>query len=92
MGPEPCGATSLPIETRSFISVAVPTRQPSPTSPTRIASGTTESVKNTSLNPDAPAMLRMPRTSTPGSCMSTMNAVRPLCFGASGSVRASSRP
>ena len=92
MGPEPWGATSLPMETRSFISVAVPTRQPSPTSPTRIESGTVASVKNTSLKPDAPAMLRMPRTSTPGWCMSTMNAVRPRCFGASGSVRARSRP
>ena len=37
-------------------------------------------------------MLRMGRTSTPGWCMSTMNIVRPLCLGASGLVRASSRP
>ena len=74
------------------MSVALAVRQPSPTSPTRIASGTVASVKNTSLNPEAPAMLRIGRTSTPGWCMSMMNAVRPLCFGASGSVRASSRP
>ena len=40
IGPEPRGATSLPIETRSFINVALATRQPSPTSPTRMASGT----------------------------------------------------
>ena len=37
-------------------------------------------------------MLRIGRTSTPGWCMSMMKAVRPLCFGASGSVRASSKP
>ena len=40
IGPDPLGATSLPIDTRSFISVALATRQPSPTSPMRIASGT----------------------------------------------------
>ncbi len=78
--------------TRSFISVALATDQPSPISPTRQSSGTRASVKNTSLKPDAPAMLRMGRTSTPGWCMSTMNIVRPLCFGCSGSVRASSSP
>ena len=92
MGPEPRGAASPPIETRSFISVALATDQPSPISPTRQSSGSRASVKNTSLKPDAPAMLRMGRTSTPGWCMSTMNIVRPLCFGASGSVRASSSP
>jgi hypothetical protein len=92
MGPDPCGATSLPIDTRSFINVAFATRQPSPMSPTRMESGTLASLKNTSLKPDAPAMLRIGRTSTSGWCMSMMKAVRPLCFGASGSVRASSNP
>ena len=80
------------MDTRSFMRVALATRQPSPTSPTRIESGTIASVKYTSLNPEAPAMLRMGRTSTPGCVMSMMNAVSPLCLGASGSVRASSRP
>src|SRR6476469_1178180 len=43
-----------PMATRSFISMAIAQRQPSSTSPMRLASGTRTSVKNTSLNPERP--------------------------------------
>ncbi len=44
---------------------------------------------NTSLKSAPPFIWRSGRTSTPGACMSITNAVRPACFSASGSVRAS---
>ena len=78
--------------TRSFISVVSATRQPSPSPPSRSASGTRASVKKTSLNSASPVIWKSGRTSTPGACMSTRNAVMPRCFGWSGSVRARRRP
>ena len=63
------------------------TVQPPLTSPRRWESGTRTSVKKTSLNEAPPVIWRSGRTSTPGACMSTTNPVRPLCLGASGSVR-----
>ena len=72
---------------RSFISVVIETRQPSPMSPMRSASAMRTSVRYTSLNSASPVIWRSGRTSTPGACMSTMKYVRPLCFGRSGSVR-----
>ena len=65
-GPSCAGATVPPIETRSFISVVIDTRQPSPTSPSRSASGIRTSVKYTSLNSASPVIWRSGRTSTPG--------------------------
>jgi hypothetical protein len=56
--------------TRSFISVVCATRQPSPTSPSRWASGIHTSVRNTSLNSASPVIWRSGRTSTPGAVMS----------------------
>ena len=92
IGPLPRGATVPPIDTRSFMRVAVATFQPSPTGPTRKESGVRASVNQTSLKLAPPDICRRGRTSTPGPCMSTTKAVRPLCLGASGLVRASSRP
>ena len=44
IGPDSRAATAPPMVTRSFMSVVIDTRQPSPTSPTRSASGTRTSV------------------------------------------------
>ena len=90
--PSPSAAIAPPIDTRSFISVVSDTRQPSPGSPSISASGMRASVKYTSLNSASPVIWRSGRTSTPGACMSTTNAVRPACLTASGSVRTTSRP
>ena len=81
-----------PIAVRSFIKVVNAARQPSPTSPTRYASGTRVSVMYTSLNSASPVICRKGRTSTPLARMSRAKYVIPLCFGASGSVRATSMP
>ena len=88
----PPAPLAAPIVVRSFMSVVIETRQPSPTSPIRSASAMRASVKYTSLNSASPVIWRRGRTSTPGACMSTMKYVRPLCFGSSGSVRATSMP
>src|SRR5712691_2922934 len=56
---------------RSLPRVVMITLNPPSTSPTRWASGTRTSVRNTSLNPAAPVIWRSGRTSTPGACMST---------------------
>ena len=79
-------------DTRSFMSVVIATRQPSPSGPMRIESGTRTLSKNTSLNSASPVIWTSGRTVTPGDCMSTMKYVRPLCFGTEGSVRARSIP
>ncbi len=65
------GAAPPPIDTRSFISVALDTAQPWPTSPIRSASGIRTSVRKTSLNSASPVAWRSGRTSTPGAVMST---------------------
>ena len=70
MPPSRGAALAAPIATRSFISVALATFQPAPTSPSRLASGTRASVMNTSLNSASPVSWRSGRTSTPGACMS----------------------
>ena len=92
IAPVPFAGMAPPIETRSFINVVSDTRQPSPGLPRRSSSGMRTSVKNTSLNSASPVIWYSGRTSTPGACMSTTNAVRPACFTASGSVRTTSRP
>ena len=66
------------------------TRQPSFSSPTRLATGTRTSSKKTSLNSLLPRMVSRGRMSMPGVSMGTINQEIPLCFGASGSVRTSS--
>ena len=76
-----------PIATRSFISVVIATVQPSLTSPSTFSCGTRTSSKKTSLNAAPPFICLSGLIVTPGACMSTMNAVMPLCFSASGSVR-----
>ena len=63
---------AAPIVVRSFISVVIETRQPSPMSPMRSASAMRASVRYTSLNSASPVIWRSGRTSTPGACMSTM--------------------
>jgi hypothetical protein len=45
IGAQPLPKLEPPIDTRSFINVVSATRQPSPTSPSRLASGTRASVK-----------------------------------------------
>ena len=77
---------------RSPESVALATFQPSPTAPTRCASGTTAPSRNTSLKSTSPVMCRNGRTSTPGWCRSRRKYVMPWRFGTSGSVRASRTP
>ena len=52
-------------------------------------SGSAASVKKTSLNSHSPEIILIGRTSTPGWPSSTSRNEMPLCFGASGSVRAS---
>ena len=86
------GRRISPTASRSFISVVIATFQPAPGAPSRCASGTRRSVKNTSLKFDAPDIWWIGRTSTPGACMSMKNAVSPACFCTFGSLRVSSRP
>ena len=64
------------------------TFQPAPTSPTRRESGTTTSVRKTSLYSASPVIWRSGRTSIPGSDMSTRKKLRPAWRGTFGSVRA----
>ena len=75
---------------RSKPNVTMATRQPSFSRPTRLATGTRASSKNTSENSDVPAMVLMGRISMPGVSMGNITQVMPLCLGASGSVRISS--
>ena len=77
---------------RSNISVVSAVPQPPPTGPTTASASSATSSKKTSLNSASPDSLRSGRTVTPGASIGTMNIVRPLCFGTSGSVRASSIP
>ena len=81
-----------PIDSRSLIKPVSVTFQPEPTAPTRCASGTKTSLKNTSLNSASPLDCLMGRTSTPGARMLMKKLVRPSYFGTFGSVRASTRP
>ena len=72
--------------------VVTATPHPSPSPPMRWLSAMRTSVKKTSLNSASPVIWKSGRTSTPGAFMSTRNAVMPLCFGASGLVRAMMSP
>ena len=71
MPPSRAAAREAPMLTRSLISVALATFQPSPTGPIRSASGIRTSVRKISLNSASPVSWRSGLTSTPGSVMST---------------------
>ncbi len=66
------------------------TRQPSFSAPTRLATGTRTSSRNTSANSVDPASVRSGRTVTPGASIGMASQEIPRCLGASGSVRTSS--
>ena len=74
---------------RSKLSVTIATRQPSFSSPTRLATGTRTSSKKTSQNSAVPSIVRSGRTSIPGVSIGTINHEMPRCLGASASVRTS---
>ena len=72
------------------MSVVSATFQPLPTPPSTFASGIRAPSMKSSLNSGSPVIWRSGTTSTPSCSMSIRKYVRPLCFGASGSVRATS--
>jgi hypothetical protein len=67
-------------------------RQPSFSAPTRLATGTRTSSRNTSQNSEDPSTVSIGRTSMPGVSRGRISQLIPRCFGASGSVRTSSSP
>ena len=75
---------------RSKPNVTIVTRQPSFSSPTRLATGTRTSSRNSSANSVDPAMVRSGRTSMPGVSIGMTNQVMPLCRESSVPVRTSS--
>ncbi len=75
--------TMPPTLVRSWASVAFAIAQPWPGAPIIASAGTSTPSKNTSLKSDVPVSSRSGRTVTPGADMSRMNALMPLCFGAS---------
>ena len=72
------------------MSVVSATFQPFPTPPTTFAWGMRASSMNSSLNSGSPVIWRSGRTCTASCSMSMRKYVRPLCFSASKSVRATS--
>ena len=86
------GRCASPTARRSFISVVSETFHPCPTAPSRCASGTRTSVKNTSLKCDAPDIWWIGRISMPGDRISRKKKVSPSCFGRFGSVRTTMMP
>ena len=62
---------------RSKDSVTMVTRQPSFSSPTRLATGTRTSFKNSSANSVVPPMVRKGRISMPGASMGMISQVMP---------------
>ncbi len=77
---------------RSYFSVTLVMRHPSFSAPTRFATGTRTSVRNTSANSDEPSNVFNGRTSIPGRSIGRISHEMPLCFGASGSVRTRNSP
>ena len=88
VGPLPHRTPPVDNDTRSLPRVTFARRQPSSGSPTRFSTGRRTSVKNTSLKVDAPVISLMGRISIPGVSMGQTKYDTPLCFGASGFVRA----
>ena len=78
--PRPTQACSISSRPRA-------TRQPSFSSPSRLAAGTTTSVKNSSQNSAPPSICLIRRISMPGDFRSMMRTEMPLCFGTSHRVR-----
>jgi hypothetical protein len=77
---------------RSCDTTVIASFQPSPGAPTMLAAGTRAPSKSTWPNSvDTPLIIVSGRCPMPGWCMEITNAEMPLCRGASGSVRASSR-
>ena len=85
-------AVPAAIAIRSLANVVRASRQPSFTVPTTISSGTNTPSRKTSLNNAWPVISRSGRIKIPGELMSIRKYVIPLCFGASGSVRARQTP
>ena len=75
---------------RSKLNVTMATRQPSFSAPTTFSTGMRTSSRNISLNSLSPVSVRIGRTVMPGESIGMTIQVMPRCFGASGSVRASS--
>ena len=75
---------------RSKLSVTMVTRQPSFSSPTRLATGTRTSSRNSSANSVDPAMVWSGRMSTPGVSIGRMSHEMPRWRLSSGPVRTSS--
>ncbi len=76
---------------RSKARVPIATFQPAPGSPTTFSAAVRAPSKNTSLNSESPVICTIGRTSTPGWRMGTSRYESPLCFGASGFVRHSTK-
>ncbi|MCY1443662.1 hypothetical protein D9M71_600880 [compost metagenome] len=72
---------------RSWVSRYLAQVQPSFSLPTRLATGTRTSSKNTSLTSCSPSRVMIGRTLTPGDFMSISRKEMPRCILASGSVR-----
>ena len=66
---------------RSYFNVTLVTRQPSFSAPTRLATGTRTSVRNTSANSELPSTVLSGRTSIPGRSIGRINHEMPRCFG-----------
>ena len=77
---------------RSNPSAVCSVRQPSCTSPSRLASGTRAPSRNTSLNSAPPVTWWIGRTSTPFCRIGNQKNVMPRCLGTSQSERATSMP
>ena len=77
---------------RSLRSMITAAAQPAFSSPTTASAGRRTLSKNTSLNGASPVACFSGRTVTPGSLMSRMNMVMPLCLGTVVSVRAIRAP
>ncbi len=75
---------------RSKLRVTIVTRQPSFSSPTRLATGTRTSSRNSSPNSVEPAMVCSGRKSMPGRSMGMTSQVMPRWRLSSGPVRTSS--
>ena len=87
-GPAPQSDPAELSETRSLASVTFARRQPSPSSPMRFSTGMRMSSKNTWLNECAVVMSMIGDIVRPGVSIGTAKYEMPLCFGASGFVRA----
>ncbi len=91
-GPTPHSDPADDSETRSFESVTLARRHPSPSSPTRSDAGMRTLSKKTWLNECAVVMSTIGLIEMPGRSIGQMKYEMPLCLGWSGSVRAIRMP